>query len=188
MLETSRAAIDLSVETHLIEDIGCVASFEIPGGWIEAQRADHDGFAGREIRCFHPDGIPEVRFISYVRTVTLSAPAQEQFEKTLYSEFHRVLHDELIALSSVLEASANQSSFEISGASTGYVAGKRALKVEGIWKMSGEQMLSFFFDQRGDAKLVQELCFIAPESDFKKNLQLADSIFESINWKRSNKI
>jgi hypothetical protein len=176
----------MSTETLLIEDIGCASSLKIPNGWIEAPHSEHNGFAGREIRCFHPVGIPEVRFISYVRTVTLSAPAQEQFEKTLYSEFHRVLPDELHSLSSVLEALSNQSSFEIKAASTGYVSGKRALRVEGVWKMSGEQMLSFFFDQRGDAKLVQELCFIAPDSEFKKNLQFADSIFESIVWKKSS--
>jgi hypothetical protein len=152
----------------------------LPQGWFEAPPKAE--FAGREIRRFHPIDRPEVRFVSYVRASALSHPAQQQFEKTIYSEFHDVGVEELSALGEVVESIARSDLFTVMDAGTAYIAGKRGLRIHGSWNLSGEEVLSCFFDQASDAKQVQQVYFIAPSFDFQGFSEIANAIFLSIVW------
>lgn len=165
----------------MTEDLGCIESLELPSDW-EAS-TDSSSFGGRAVKRFHPVGLTEVRFVVYLREVTLSRPSQEAFENVIYSEFHALTQDELDGLGEVLEGMSNSQAFHLASAITTYLCGKRVLKIHGRWLKSMEETLSCFVDVRGDGKIVQQIYFIAPFDLFEKYSAQVDKIFTSIKWK-----
>lgn len=164
--------------------MGAVASLELPELWLEA--AHEPDVGGRQLRRFHVSYLPDVRFCSYNRTVPLSNPGAETFQRTIYSPFHQVELDELFALEEIVEGIADDLAFEVVDAVTGYLNGFRCLRVRGIWLSVNHVSDTVFIDVKGDGSQVQQLYFAAPEQFFSDHREQGEAIFKSIKWRNSS--
>jgi hypothetical protein len=166
---------------NTLNDIGAVLSFDLPAGWIEAPPRPTVG--GRQLRVFHPQDKPAVRFCTYLRAVALSDPASRAFEQVLYDEFHKLRQEEIDTLADVFEGVSNSQAFQLIEAGTGYLNTRRVIRVYGRWIKAAEETMLLFIDVRGDARIVQQIYFTAPTADFKEFSAIADDIFVSIKWR-----
>jgi hypothetical protein len=163
-------------------DFGSMLSFEVPADWADSERRPVVG--GRHLRKLMLSSNAAVRFCHYLRTVTLSRPATDAFQKVIYSEFHRLTTSEIDSLAEVLEGMSNKEKFELAQADTGYVNGRRVLRVQGSWRELKEQTMCIFVDVEGDGSTVEQIYFTAPQELFSHFASTAETIFESIKWKR----
>ena len=161
------------------ENIGVVASFELPEGW---QRDEPTEIGSRTTHVFHPAEGRELLFCHHLREQHLSRPAAQKFEQTLYAPFHNLSEGEIADLSEVFEGLSNNNVFSISEASTDYLNDRRIVRILGDWKGRNLTMLSCFVDRDGDGQKVQNLYFSAPQDQFRDTVEIADLIFRSIKW------
>ncbi|HEY9786736.1 MAG TPA: hypothetical protein V6D17_15140 [Candidatus Obscuribacterales bacterium] len=166
----------------IFKDIGEIEQIEIPSDWVEAPRLETVG--GRTLRKFHPLARPDIRLCSYHRSVPISAPAARAFQHTLYSPFHDLSHEELMALEEVFEGLVNANAFEIVNASTGYLNNRRMIKVVGRWLETKQDSVAYFFDVDGKGESIQQLYYAAPADEFDQHESAVRTILQSIEWKR----
>ncbi len=162
------------------EGKGAVKSFQLPNGW-EALSSKNLG-AGRQVDKYAPVQYPDIRFCSYLRSLPLSKTDAIAFENCLYSEFHRLSPEEISGLTGLFEAMSNDSTFSFEQAYTCYLNSRRVVRVEGTWLKTAEKTLAIFVDLKGNGQLVQQLYFVAKQSEFAQLLETAENILLSISW------
>jgi hypothetical protein len=167
-----------------VTDLGTIQSLEIPARWVAAPPSEEIG--GRQLRKWHLLTRRDIRFCSYLRTVSLSKPGALAFQEVIYSEFHNVSQTELEKLDEILEGMSNTDAFQIIDANTGYLNSRRVLTVRGRWLKTLEETISCFVDVNGDGLHVHQIYFTAPNGEFEKYSETADQIFISIKWEQKS--
>lgn len=164
-----------------VTDCGPVKRISLPPGWRERtnERPLPDG---RFVRTFFPPACPQAHICLYYRPTPVAFTSGASFLRSLVTPFHDLSENEIDRLDSILEGMAVADAFEMLSAGTGYLNGKRIIRIVGRWRLQGNKTVAVFTnaDQRGC--VVMQIYYAAPERHFDTYLEDATEAMQSVEW------
>lgn len=161
-------------------DCGPVKRIVVPSGWTE--RNERPLPDGRYVRTFFPPGCPKAHLCLYFRPIPISLESGTYFMRTLVTPFHDLTSAEFARLESILEGMAVEDAFEVLNAGTGYLNGKRVLRIVGRWRLQGTKTVAVLTNGDSRGCVVMEVYYSAPEQEFDSYLEAASAAMESVEW------
>jgi hypothetical protein len=165
---------------QVLSESGAIKTIALPPSW--QHRLEHRSADGRVVSAFIAPDSPAVEFCIYRRPSAISQEAGASFLRVLVAPFHELTGDEIESLDILLESMAKSESFDLRSASTGYLNGKRILRVEGFWKLLGTKTIAVFTNEDDAGCIVQAIYYSAPDALFEKFLPEASAAFQSVEW------
>lgn len=164
-----------------VSDVGAVGNLTLPKDWHQtAARKDSTGYAFT----FRPNGNDRVALSLMYRGRPLDDCAAETLKSVLDKPVGYQLNaGELADLSTLLEDKADKDLFSMSSAKVQDLHGKKVLSVTGTYRDDNVRATSYFVNASNDGRVVQELAYVAPQDQYLRYWQQADSALRTIKWK-----
>jgi hypothetical protein len=162
---------------------GQIAKLELPPGWVEKNVTPPMGSSGaRGEREFNPPGRDDVKLCLFYRGSPIPGSSAEDFQQIISLTPHVLSDDEIEQLTDVLDNLANAEAFDLRYARTIDFRGRKVLVAEGVWKVLQHEGLHFFVDADGSGKIIQEVYFTAPKTDFDNYVDTVRAALGSVEW------
>ncbi len=164
-----------------ITDSGAIRRILAPAGWRESGAAETMP-DGRFVRTFSPPEAADVHFCLYYRPGPISLESAGAFLTILIEPFHDLPPEEIALLTDVLESMALPESFVIHECGTGYLNGKRIIRVAGTWTRLWRNTVVVVTnaDERGCR--IQQIYYSAPSGQFLTYLNAATDAMQTVEW------
>lgn len=112
----------------------------------------------------------------------MSVAVGRAFLALLNQEFHELEDEEIKAIPEVLEAMAQADVFDIAGATTGYLNGKRALTIQGHWRQDNLDATVILFAAEDNGCFIQQIYYVAPPEQFARHVEVLKNALQSVSW------
>jgi hypothetical protein len=176
-----------SDRTPSVVDLGQIAGFRPPVGWLELppDRSVADGRSyGRD---FSPPADPGAVLSIYFRGSLVSPASADCFAVLLAGLPHELAVREIDACAQVLSRMADQDAFEMRSLATADIGGRRVLVVDGEWKTTRKQFHGLMIATDGAGREIQEIFFEAPPDSFTKHINEVVEAIRAVEWKTNSR-
>ncbi len=165
-----------------VSDLGAIATFSLPTGWVENIQAASQLAQQSYSRDFSPEEDSFSSLSVFFSGKQISETSANNF-RAVISEFpHELSAEEINSISQVLSKMADEDAFDLRSAATAVVSGRRVLIVDGAWKKSQTQFYGLMTEV-GESREIQEIFFEAKMTGFMKYLSVVVDSFQTIEWK-----
>lgn len=161
-----------------IKNLGQIKSMDLPDGFVPDPMGSQ-----LLLKEYISDKDDRVRFGFYYRGQRIPEYAGEAFKQILALPPHDLAFADLEPINLVVLNVVLPEYFDFSRAQTRDINGKRALVVEGYWKVDEVSSTLIYLDSDGTGTAVQEIHFVAPVDLYPHYLPIAQDALQSIRWK-----
>jgi hypothetical protein len=158
---------------------GRIFSMDIPANWIESpgQHTEDGGYL-REYSA--PEGA-DISISLYFRGRHLSDSTAAAVRGVLLKPSHSLLDAEKDAIDEVLGNAAVSEFCQLQNLRSIILNGRPVIVLEGLWQ-NGNRSIQIYISADGDAKIIQEVWFMSPDSEFHNHLPVFETALSGIKW------
>ncbi|MFN8655706.1 MAG: hypothetical protein U0105_05165 [Candidatus Obscuribacterales bacterium] len=181
ILDNARGNADGRRSGTGVSDVGAVGNLTLPKDWHQtAARKDSTGYAFT----FRPNENDRVALSLLYRGRPLDDCAAETLKSVLDKPVGYQLNaGEIGNLRTLIGDKADGDVFSLSSAKVQDLHGKKVLSVSGSYRDDNVRATSYFVPAGTDDRVVQELAYVAPQDQYLRYWQQADSALRTIKWK-----
>lgn len=159
-------------------DHGRIKRIKIPDRWIKDEPLDE----WTEIVSFHSPEDSETKLSFYFRGKPIDSSSASNFQTLLSQPPHTLDTNEISKIEVIIHNASEPEYFDLKSANTDDLNGQRVLIVEGYWKLSDVDSYGIFLDSEGGGKIIDEIYFLSPPSNFRQILPQIKSCLQTIEW------
>lgn len=163
-----------------VSDLGQIRELTLPKDW-KLGTTDSGGMG--TFREYHSASRPEAKLCFFYRGMRVSPPDGEAFKTVLDKPAHVLSRAEIQSVADIMRDKDDPKVFQIRGAHTEVINGKKVLVVEGRFIERQHDSYSIYVDSDGTGTAVQEIFFQAPKDDYMLTIKPAQDAIRSVRWK-----